>query len=107
MVCVGGNSSLTDTAAPAGVLGQRPKVLRISTTEAINRLIRITNHKQPMAITRQDFHESILHGIDILELVYQHIGKALAKLPRRRVVGFEPRQTIEQDIIVVTHVIGV
>ena len=86
---------------------QRPKILWISAAEAIYSLIRITNHKQPLAITREDFHESILHGIDILKLVHQHIGEALAELQRRRVVGFEPRQTIEQDIVVVTRPVSV
>src|SRR5438105_3230799 len=33
------------------LLGQHPEILRISATEAINRLIRITNHKQPLAVT--------------------------------------------------------
>ena len=62
------------------LLGQGPEILCISATEAINRLIRITDHKQPLAVTRQEFHETILHGIDILELVYQYVGEMLADL---------------------------
>ncbi len=88
------------------LLGQRPEILRISATEAINRLIRITNHEQPPAVTRQEFHETILHGIDILELVYQYIGEMLADLRRGLAVGVEPCQTIEQDIVVVTRPVG-
>jgi hypothetical protein len=51
------------------LLGQYPEILRISAPEAINCLIRITYHEQPSAVTSQEFHETILHGIDILELV--------------------------------------
>src|SRR5262245_16768968 len=88
------------------LLGQYPEILRISATEAINRLIRITNHKQPLAITRQAFHETLLHGIDILKLVYQYVGEMLADLRRGLVVSVKPRQTIEQDVVVVTCPVG-
>ena len=92
---------------PAGFLGQCPEILRISAAEAINRLIRITDHKQPLAITRQEFDETILHGIDILEFVYQDVGEMLADLRRGLAVSVEPGQTIEQDIVVVTRPVGV
>src|SRR5712691_2257701 len=94
-------------ARPWELLGQRPEILRISATEAINRLIRITDHKQPLAVTRQDLYETILHGIDILELVYQDVGEMLADLRRGLAVSVEPRETIEQDIVVVTRPVGV
>ena len=55
---------------------QALKTACIRAAEAVNGLVRIANDKQAFPCRAPVAHESALRGVDVLEFVHQHVGKA-------------------------------
>ena len=62
------------------VIAQVSEVGGRSSAKAIDRLIRVADGHQARAFTRQLQNQSILRGVEVLELVYQQIGETRSHL---------------------------
>ena len=63
--------------------------LHPSPAPGINRLIRIPDDEEILVVSRQNRHQFVLQGINVLELVHHHVGDPLLPLLPHRFVFFE------------------
>ena len=66
-----------DTGGFRKVSQQPVKTGGVCSSEAVDGLVRVADDKQALAVPAPMGHQLALHRVDVLELVHQHMGKAL------------------------------
>ena len=78
----------------------------VRTAPAIDRLIVVAHHAEVASRARERAHEAILSEVGVLELVDQHVAKALAKIAPRGAVLALGDAHAEDDQILEVHGVG-
>ena len=85
------------------ILRQLIKAGRVRAPEAVDGLIRISDHKKLCPIPVPCLHQAVLQRVDVLKLVDQKTGKTGTVLIGHRFLLFQQAKRLQEQIVIVHY----
>ena len=86
-------------AGSGKVLAQSLEIPRICAAEPVYGLVGVANDEEAGSLAGHELNQSILDGVDVLELVHQQVLGVLANPRQRLRVLFQQFEEFEQNIV--------